>query len=665
MSLHCSRVASWRIQRKDFDRLRGPGKTREFLEEVFKRAPVGQAAQGGGTGAPGKTAFEYAKEDAEELITAVEGGAGLDAATANATDSILEAQLAAENPGWANKPEAWKRKARIRKMRDRLNKQDPNGKAGDQFVKDLQAAQKNSGKKDVMELPDRRNRPTSRYGAPAEPPDLGAAAGRVGRAYRGLIEGGLRNLLPGGGSIGVELPNPVEAVRGAVRGVNRWANDAQEQNRRAIQSQLRTVEEDAATGLNATGADETQVMYSAATETETVTVTAPAPAPEPEPAPAPTAEGAPAPAGPPPTAPETSVNTGPEPVPPPAGATGIAQMAGVDAGPGEPAPVRNYNNRSVRALTEIAAGRQKLTAQTPDLPQAEASAPAQYLSQDVRNPNHRWSMVQVAMQNYKLKNYKGPSAWTPTFSNPLGGQTRPGMGGAPARINAVVTSFEQSGNGQGGFDMSFNDGQFRALMPGRVKDINFQGSGNGASGNGYGNYVVVESIDPVNGQSVDVLYAHLGNARGQGINVRIGQMINAGDILGLQGSTGRVLSQSGTIASVDFLAPAPMGSGSQVPYQYVERLRKQVADAIGQGMTLGGARANQGFADSGMSQSKVYPTTCTNTPSTSVSWNQITPGDETRTQRWMDPTLRDSSNSMTSPSVMESRWALGTSATGS
>jgi hypothetical protein len=44
-----------------------------------------------------------------------------------------------------------------------------------------------------------------------------------------------------------------------------------------------------------------------------------------------------------------------------------------------------------------------------------------------------------------------------------------------------------------------------------------------------------------------------------------------------QGGTGRVLSQDGTIASVDFLAPAPAGSGSMTPYQNFDLLRRRLA----------------------------------------------------------------------------------------
>jgi muramidase (phage lysozyme) len=136
-------------------------------------------------------------------------------------------------------------------------------------------------------------------------------------------------------------------------------------------------------------------------------------------------------------------------------------------------------------------------------------------------------------------------------------------------VRSVSTSFDR---GQPGIDLYWEDKGFRSLLPGRIKDIGYQGSGRGASGKGYGKYVVKESIDPETGKPVDVLYAHLDE-----INVKKGQQVGEGAIIGRQGGTGRVLSQDGTIASVDFLAPAPAGSGSMVPYTNFDRLRRSLA----------------------------------------------------------------------------------------
>jgi muramidase (phage lysozyme) len=137
------------------------------------------------------------------------------------------------------------------------------------------------------------------------------------------------------------------------------------------------------------------------------------------------------------------------------------------------------------------------------------------------------------------------------------------------RVRSVSTSFD---TGQPGIDLYWEDKGFRALLPGVVKDIGYQGSGRGAKGKGYGKYVVVESVDPATGKKVDVLKAHLDD-----INVKVGQQVNEGDIIGRQGGTGRVLSQDGTIASIDFLAPAPAGSGSMKPYENFDSLRRRIA----------------------------------------------------------------------------------------
>ena len=112
-------------------------------------------------------------------------------------------------------------------------------------------------------------------------------------------------------------------------------------------------------------------------------------------------------------------------------------------------------------------------------------------------------------------------------------------------------NFEGAG-GQPGVDLYFESKRFPAVLGGVVKDVSFQGG----PGSGYGRYVVVESTDPLTGKKVDVLYGHL--AEGS-VKVRPGQRIAAGQQIGTQGGTGRVVSQDGTIASIDFLAPAAAG----------------------------------------------------------------------------------------------------------
>jgi len=127
--------------------------------------------------------------------------------------------------------------------------------------------------------------------------------------------------------------------------------------------------------------------------------------------------------------------------------------------------------------------------------------------------------------------------------------------------------------GQPGIDVFFEDHNFPAVLSGQVKDIGYQVNANGS---GYGHYLVVESIDPETGQLVDVLYGHLPSKPSQSI----GQSIGTGEIIGKQGGTGSVQSFDGTIASIDFLSPAPAGSGSMTPYANYDRLRRNIASQL-------------------------------------------------------------------------------------
>lgn len=154
--------------------------------------------------------------------------------------------------------------------------------------------------------------------------------------------------------------------------------------------------------------------------------------------------------------------------------------------------------------------------------------------------------------------------------------------------NVQSINFENS-NGQPGFDLWFADKRFPALLPGTVKKVGKQGS----RGRGYGNYIVVESIDPKTGDKVDVLYAHLADG---GIKVKEGDQVVPGMEIGTQGGTGRVVSSDGTIASVDFLAPAAKESKSMRPYKRFNDLRRELAEQIQKGGITPG-QAQQVMAD--------------------------------------------------------------------
>jgi murein DD-endopeptidase MepM/ murein hydrolase activator NlpD len=143
------------------------------------------------------------------------------------------------------------------------------------------------------------------------------------------------------------------------------------------------------------------------------------------------------------------------------------------------------------------------------------------------------------------------------------------------RATASSGSFEkpssvnfESSSGQPGVDLYFESKRFPAVLGGVVKDVSRE--------SGYGNYVVVESVDPLTGQKVDVLYGHLAD----GVSLQPGQRVNAGQVIGTQGGTGNVRSADGTIASIDFFAPRPSGSRDMTPYSGFDRLRRHVVNQL-------------------------------------------------------------------------------------
>tara|TARA_R100000995_G_scaffold84908_1_gene65687 strand:+ start:3000 stop:5699 length:2700 start_codon:yes stop_codon:yes gene_type:complete len=128
--------------------------------------------------------------------------------------------------------------------------------------------------------------------------------------------------------------------------------------------------------------------------------------------------------------------------------------------------------------------------------------------------------------------------------------------------------------GQPGIDVFFEDKKFPAVLPGIVKEVSSQYN---ADGSGYGNFIVIESIDPETNEPVDVLYGHLADTA----QFKQGDSISEGQIIGEQGGTGSVQSVDGTIASIDFLAPAAPGSGSMKPYTNYDSLRRRIARDLG------------------------------------------------------------------------------------
>ena len=131
--------------------------------------------------------------------------------------------------------------------------------------------------------------------------------------------------------------------------------------------------------------------------------------------------------------------------------------------------------------------------------------------------------------------------------------------------NVSSVTFDRN---QPGFDVFFENKQIPAFLHGVVKEIR--------EDPGYGIMLIVESIDPETREPVDVVYSHLAEAP----NLSVGQELNEGDIIATQGGTGNVESADGTIASVDFLAPAPAGSNSMTPYANYESLGRRIISKL-------------------------------------------------------------------------------------
>jgi len=201
-------------------------------------------------------------------------------------------------------------------------------------------------------------------------------------------------------------------------------------------------------------------------------------------------------------------------------------------------------------------------------------------AEDLKDPE---TNARVAVALFKDKGIKDWSAYTDgryrqyladarqgwyalqssNFSGARGGRAN----FAPTNVQSI--RIETPGDSfQPGMDLWFADKNFGAVLPGRVKEIR-PNNGN------YGNTIIVESVDPETGDKLDVLYAHLDT-----MNVRPGDSVLPGSIIGKQGGTGRVRSQDGTIASIDFLTSAEVGSNSKKPYARWKQLATRIEKRI-------------------------------------------------------------------------------------
>lgn len=339
------------------------------------------------------------------------------------------------------------------------------------------------------------------------------------------------------------------------------------------QSWMRSNEQKAAQGLNEAGVTMAMVMP------EAVAATATTPAPQPSPAPEPVNEGLQK-----------------------AGRAALNAAVGERKGPVSIPVVYEYEtNEGYSALAALSTGREEITDSTPPLPQISATAPVSRLTFDLARPDHPWNLSRMASNIYRYR--RGGGAFDPSAGATIN-QARGRLGGigpgngmpVPINYGLQVTSFEGAG-GEGGIDMYSENGKFPAMLPGVVKDIGWDYTP--STGRGWGNFVAIEHRDPDTGETFTGIYGHLGRQQGQGIYVKIGQQVNAGDFIGEQGSTGSVRSADGTIASFDLYENEPRGGGYTRIYKRANAVRQKIAAAIGQKQLLGGYAERTNYASEG------------------------------------------------------------------
>ena len=150
------------------------------------------------------------------------------------------------------------------------------------------------------------------------------------------------------------------------------------------------------------------------------------------------------------------------------------------------------------------------------------------------------------------------------FRNPL---IPPGPPGEVSAEPFVLLGGDRDTSGEPGLDFTLKGTQNRAVLAGTVIDIGHQF--NRASNRGYGNFIVIQSTNPLNGDKIDMLYAHF--PKGE-IKVNIGDQVSVGQDLGRMATREEfndpktrpeVGSGSGAHTSLDFFKP---DTNQQVDY---------------------------------------------------------------------------------------------------
>lgn len=125
--------------------------------------------------------------------------------------------------------------------------------------------------------------------------------------------------------------------------------------------------------------------------------------------------------------------------------------------------------------------------------------------------------------------------------------------GATTQFKGIQVTSSVDASGEPGLDYVVEDGkkgaQFGALSAGKVIEVDDTQNWEshleaGGTKRGYGNKVIVRTIDQKTGQFVDMLYAHLDK-----VAVKVGDEVGVGGVLGTQGRTG---STTGAHVSVDY-----------------------------------------------------------------------------------------------------------------
>ena len=174
---------------------------------------------------------------------------------------------------------------------------------------------------------------------------------------------------------------------------------------------------------------------------------------------------------------------------------------------------------------------------------------------------------------FTLGTFFGKEVSFPNIFNNKGGE-----GGA-----STIEFYGQQGrdrSGEPGVDFSFQDYKNNYnLFPGYVLETGL------LYGKGYGNVVVVRSVDPSNGKEFDSLYSHFPDG---GIAVKTGQQVAAGDLLGSVGfvsvdtpgvpqlQPNNAGNMSGWHTSVDFFEP-----GSAARYSNADKIINLITGASG------------------------------------------------------------------------------------